>query len=48
MVNQELSTINFPLSIDHSPLSINFGAKSLEFKRIINKKFNQLGQRPIN
>ena len=29
-------------------LLINFGAKSLEFKRIINKKFNQLGQRPIH
>lgn len=27
-------------------LLINFGAKSLEFKRIINKKFNQQGQRP--
>lgn len=27
-------------------LLINFGAKSLEFKRIINKKFNQKGQRP--
>jgi GxxExxY protein len=29
-------------------LLINFGAKSLEFKRIINKKFNQLSQRPIH
>ncbi|MEI6143161.1 MAG: GxxExxY protein [Mariniphaga sp.] len=27
-------------------LLINFGAKSLEFKRLINKKFNQHGQRP--
>ena len=27
-------------------LLINFGAKSLEFKRIINRKFNQQGQRP--
>ena len=27
-------------------LLINFGAKSLEFKRLINKKFNQAGQRP--
>jgi GxxExxY protein len=27
-------------------LLMNFGAKSLEFKRIINKKFNQQGQRP--
>jgi GxxExxY protein len=27
-------------------LLINFGAKSLEFKRIINKKFNQKRQRP--
>ena len=27
-------------------LLINFGAKSLEFRRIINKKFNQQGQRP--
>jgi GxxExxY protein len=26
-------------------LLINFGAKSLEFKRIINKKLNQQGQR---
>ena len=26
-------------------LLINFGAKSLEFKRLINKKFNQAGQR---
>ena len=28
-------------------LLINFGAKSLEFKRIINKKFNQIKQRPV-
>lgn len=27
-------------------LLINFGAKSLEFKRLINKKFNQKAQRP--
>ena len=27
-------------------LLINFGAKSLEFKRLINKKFSQAGQRP--
>jgi len=29
-------------------LLINFGSKSLEFKRIINKKFNQSAQRPIH
>jgi len=27
-------------------LLINFGAKSLEFKRVINKKFNQKNQQP--
>lgn len=44
---QLAQAINYLEAYDHEiGLLINFGAKSLEFKRIINKKFKQHNQQP--